>query len=108
MTTYNLSDEEWKDATFAEYGLVYVLRDTDTGELLKVGKTETGRRFLKRCIFYIGAAKRNKRNLTLDVFQTNQPIYVEKILRTYLEGLGFALPWDNWNNRLNRPGQGVP
>ena len=41
--TIDLTNSEWRNVTFDgnQEGIVYVLRDNDTGELLKVGKTET-------------------------------------------------------------------
>ncbi|MBL8953679.1 MAG: hypothetical protein JNK82_23090, partial [Myxococcaceae bacterium] len=91
--------------------VIYVLRDTNSGELLKVGKSEVqtmGERFKP----YVRAGERTERELAVDVFTVKSEgrtaESIEKEVRAHLEGQGHKLPWDNTGNRLGRPGPGVP
>jgi hypothetical protein len=91
--------------------LVYVLRDLDNGELLKVGKStveKAGGRFGP----YARAGARTGRNLGLDVLTFKAESFtaeaIEAEIRSTLESQGHRLPWDNTAARLGRPGPGVP
>lgn len=93
-------------------GVVYILRDADTGQILKVGKTEANN-LTGRFGSYQTAADRLKAgmNVTVEVIPL-QPganaTKVETSVRARLEAAGEALPWDNTGNRLGRPGPGSP
>ena len=113
MRTLNLSGD-WRATKFArdQQGIVYVLKDAETGELLKVGKSEVSN-FTDRFRFYEKAAHDTGRRLDVDVMtvpkdpsRTVQS--VEQEIRSHLEAQGHALPWDQTSRRLGRPGPGVP
>jgi hypothetical protein len=93
--------------------VVYVLRDADTDELLKVGQT-TVASLDNRFPSYVAAAKRTGRNVVLDTMTFSEKatgVEVGKLegeLRKRLNAKGHPLPWDNTGGRLGRPGPGVP
>jgi hypothetical protein len=89
-----------------------MLKDNTTGEILKVGKSETGT-FVGRFEKYQTAGTKTGRDLVADVLtidKTNSHTLeaVENQARQNLEKLGHTLPWDNTKGRLGRPGPGVP
>lgn len=94
---------------------MYVLRDADTGEFLKVGKTEVAN-FGERFRFYEDAANYTGRRLEVDTYAFHaegfKPQVIEDQIRQNLVGQGRSLPWDNTKignaGRLGRPGPGVP
>ncbi len=110
MHVLDLSNNAWRQTKFAQKGLVYVLKDSTTGEALKVGQTTAGK-FVGRFEKYITAGRRNNRNLALEVFETPlaQRGQIEGALRRTF-GRAPRLPWDNAGRppRLGRPGPGVP
>ncbi|MBC9909424.1 RHS repeat-associated core domain-containing protein [Chitinophaga varians] len=105
---------DWRSVGFDgnQEGMLYILKDADTGEYLKVGKTEANT-MVGRFSKYQTAGKKTKRNLVLDVLTIDKSNAhsieaVEKQVRAYLSDLGHKLPWDNTLGRLGRPGPGVP
>jgi hypothetical protein len=117
MQTLDLSNPAWRKATFSQQGLVYLLRDTTTDEILKVGQTtakvslRSGKpKFIGRFERYVAAANRHNRSLALDVFEV--PFAdrgkVEGALRKVLGKNPGTLIWDNAGKRLGRPGPGIP
>ncbi|MBL8350562.1 MAG: DUF4157 domain-containing protein [Burkholderiaceae bacterium] len=79
---------------------IYVLRDVDTGAILKVGKTVGGRRAARRFETYRRAADDLGLNLRLEVTPVAKTRGVkveatESALRARLEGEGHVMPWDN-------------
>jgi hypothetical protein len=108
MQTLDLNGQ-WRKAKFTQQGIVYVLRDKRTGELLKVGQT-TSKKFIGRFEKYVTAGKRNGRDLALDVFEVplGKRGLVEGQIRGNLGAKPGSLPWDNQNGRFGRPGPGVP
>ncbi len=118
--TINFSDLNWRDTKFASGNdsLVYVLRDVDTGELLKVGTSKVST-FLGRFGPYENAQAFTGRNLAADIFAFDGTeigaTAVESQVRNTLISQGQSLPWDNTRlpgaggvPRLGRPGPGVP
>lgn len=123
----------WRDRlgnlTEGKKDLVYALRDADTGEILKVGRTES-ETIIGRLQQYAtaGTEKYSGRNLVLDVAEANTTAkrtlgQVENEMRAkMLEDLRAAdptaaepslLPWDNspgagGKGRLGREGPGTP
>lgn len=101
------------DFSGVEGGVVYVLRDVSSGELLKVGKT-TWFRSPTRFEDYIRVGRREGRSLVVDLYNAParpggwRPEAYERELRSMIEELGHPLPWDNTGNRLNRSGSGLP
>jgi hypothetical protein len=108
MQTLTLSGSGWRGSTFQQQGLVYILRDVRSGELLKVGQT-TAAKFVGRFEKYVSAAQRNGRELAADVFEVPLSMrgQVEGEIRREIGG-GFRLLWDNTARRLGRSGPGVP
>ncbi len=113
MRTIDLSGE-WRSTQFTsgQSGIVYVLRDKATGQVLKVGKTEVGT-FRGRFEKYALAAKQNGRELVVDVFtvpkgSTRTLESIEAEVRRGVGAISGDLPWDNTQGRLGRPGPGVP
>ena len=105
---------DWRSTKFSskQGGIVYVLRDVNTGEFLKVGKSETGT-FVGRFEKYQAAGKYTGRHLALDVFTVDKGSgrtvqSIESEIRTNLGREGHKLPWDNTDQRLGREGPGVP
>jgi hypothetical protein len=92
--------------------VIYVLRDKETGAVLKVGKT-TGEGAPGRLDAYDLAARRLKLKLELEVITIKTPkgekveLYEGK-LRSQIEEQGHILPWDNTKNRLGHEGPGTP
>src|SRR4029079_9535450 len=92
--------------------IVYVLRDAQTGELLKVGKTEI-ENFISRFRVYEKAAQDTRRHLVGDAWTVAKDAgrtieTVESDIRANLAAQGHSLPWDNTGKRLGRTGPGVP
>lgn len=113
MKTIDLSGD-WRSTTFppGQDGIVYVLRDKETGAAMKVGQTKVGT-FKGRFAKYVTAANRQKRELVLDVFMlptegTKTLTALEAEVRRGVGVIAGPLPWDNTDNRLGRPGPGVP
>ena len=113
MKTIDLSGD-WRSTQFTsgQSGIVYVLRDKNTGEKLKVGKTEPGT-FVGRFEKYATAARQQERELVVDTFtvpkgggKTIEAIEAE--VRRGVGAIGGPLPWDNTQGRLGRVGPGVP
>ncbi|EYF05644.1 DUF6531 domain-containing protein [Chondromyces apiculatus] len=112
MHTFDLTDD-WRRVTLSsdQQGVVYILKDARTGEVLKVGKTEASKlqgRFEK----YVTAGNKTNRALVVDAFtipksSTMTIESVEKQIREHFLSLGHDLPWDNTNQRLG-VGPGVP
>ena len=94
-----------------------MLRDAQTGEYLKIGKTEVGS-FQDRFRFYEDASEFTGRRLEVDTFTFKSegfsPQKIEDQIRQNLTSQGHSLPWDNSpvgvgkQGRLGRPGPGVP
>jgi hypothetical protein len=104
----------WRSAKFGDEadGIVYVLRDAQTSELLKVGKSEVST-FTGRFAVYQKAGQRTMRNLEVDTItvrkgsgQTMEALEAE--VRSTLLDQGHRLRWDNTGSRLGRTGPGVP
>lgn len=79
---------------------IYVLRDVDSGAILKVGKTVGGRRAARRFETYRRAADDLGLNLRLEVTPVAKTRGVkvethESALRSRLEREGHVMPWDN-------------
>lgn len=79
---------------------IYVLRDVDTGAILKVGKTVGGRRAAARFETYRRAADDLGLSLRLEVTPVAKTRGVkveahESALRARLERDGHVMPWDN-------------
>ena len=113
MKTLDLAGD-WRATKFegGQEGLMYVLRDMDSSEALKVGKTEV-ENFIDRFRHYENAGDLTGRHLALDVFSIDKVSEysleaIEKQFRAHFESMGHSLPWDNTSNRLGRPGPGVP
>jgi hypothetical protein len=113
MKTLDLSGD-WRTTKFTsgQTGIVYVLKDRTTGQILKVGKTETGK-FVGRFEKYATAGRQQGRDLALDVFtlpkggdKTLEALEAE--VRRGVGAIGGPLPWDNTDQRLGRAGPGVP
>ena len=109
MKTVDLTGK-WRKTAVKPGGIVYVLRDKTTGELLKVGQTTAGN-FVERFDKYATVGRRTGRKLEVDLFE------VAYEGRGRLEGQirrqlgiveGVPLPWDNTGTRLGRPGLGIP
>jgi hypothetical protein len=90
------------------------LRDANTGEFLKVGKTSVNS-FVYRFNDYLAYAENStKRSLQVDLFTFSRQEYetsvpVENRVRAILSNEdGEVLPWDNQYQRLKRIGPGVP
>jgi len=104
----------WRRTTFnnPQEDIIYILKDLDTNQLLKVGKTTAGK-FPGRWSPYAAAQKHTSRRLGLDVFTISKGTNytaeaVEKQVREHMtQTLGYKLPWDNTGGRLGK-GPGVP
>ena len=114
FSTIDLTQPNWKNINFNgnQKGIVYILKDVETGEFLKVGKTEVDK-YKGRFSKYVTAGNKTNRKLEIDLFTVDKNNLdsiesIEKSIRNNLEKLGYSLPWDNTNNRLNRIGPGVP
>ena len=98
-----------------ETGVLYVLKDAKTGEMLKVGKTEA-KKLADRFRHYRQAARREGRDVVADLYTLPKPAAgtlepFENRLRWYFELQGEPLLWDQqdrFRTRLGRPGPGVP
>ncbi|AUX40055.1 uncharacterized protein SOCE26_014510 [Sorangium cellulosum] len=113
MRTLDLTSD-WRKVTFSsnQQGIVYILRDATTDEVLKVGKTEMST-YTGRFEKYVTAGNKTNRKLVLDAFtlpKTSSMTIesIEKEIRTHFESLGHKLPWDNTRQRLGYEGPGVP
>ncbi|MDR6546259.1 RHS repeat-associated protein [Chryseobacterium rhizosphaerae] len=114
LKSIDLTDPNWRNLSFDgnQKGIVYILKDADTGEFLKIGKSEVGT-FKGRFEKYATAGNKTGRNLSLDVFTVDKTALssvesIEKSMREGLEKMGYSLPWDNTLNRLGRSGPGTP
>jgi len=96
--------------------VLYVLRDKQSGAIVKVGKT-TGSNYSSRFGRYETAAERLKLELELEVTPISNlggktVDHYEQLLRRRLESEGHILPWDNTQYegvaRLGRQGPGTP
>jgi hypothetical protein len=95
---------------------IYVLRDADSGAILKVGKTVGGDRAARRFETYRRAADDLGLNLRLEVTpvaKSRSGVKVEtheSALRTRLEREGHLMPWDNSPEHGPRraPGEAMP
>ena len=107
---------DWRKTTFPnnDKGIIYLLKDADTGEVLKVGKTVTDPdTFEGRLDPYARAGRYTGRNLEMELHTVPKPDgssleSVEASVREKLVADGHTLPWDNSGVRLGRPGPGVP
>jgi hypothetical protein len=93
-------------------GVVYLLKDAGTGQILKVGKTEA-ETITSRFQKYEAASRYSGRTLEADILEVNKtrPFTtesVERAVRSHYELMGEKLPWDNTGGRLGRVGPGVP
>ena len=93
-------------------GILYLLRDSDTGRILKIGKTEADT-FLGRFQKYEAASRYSGLKLEAEIFDVKKTgsfttETAERALRSFHELMGETLPWDNTASRLGRPGPGVP
>jgi len=108
----------WRDdppTVAANDGLVYVLSDTKSGKLLKVGKTSGPLRALidSRLRKYASAGRRLGLSLRMNMWTISEADggtveATEGVVRDTLQQAGHNLPWDNAAERLGRPGPGVP
>jgi hypothetical protein len=118
--TINLTDPKWRQSlefTGGQTQVVYILKDTTTGEFLKVGKTSVDS-VASRFGEYVAAGNKWSRKLAADVWtfrgrSTKNVEVFEAEMRAGLERAGAKLPWDNSRvpgkgPRLGRPGQGIP
>jgi hypothetical protein len=106
--TLDLTNSAWRSTRFIKKGIVYVLKDKNTGECLKVGQT-TAKKFVGRFEKYVSAGNRHKRDLVVDVFEvplSKRGAFEGQLRRLF--GDFPALPWDNTGLRLGRPGPGIP
>jgi YD repeat-containing protein len=119
--TIDLSSSSWKAVARGSLNLkanvIYLLRDTSTGQILKVGQTAS---WSTRFSEYVAAGNRLQMPLQLEVFElpdltsTHARMTVETQMRSYLEDeMREPLPWDNsigadGKPRLGRPGSGIP
>jgi hypothetical protein len=92
--------------------IVYILADSRTGEVLKVGKS-TRRSFKTRFGEYVAAGNKWGRRLKITMFtlrrRSGKSIgQFEAEIRAGMERAGYRLPWDNTNGRLGRVGKGIP
>jgi hypothetical protein len=111
--TIDLRDPKWTETAYTKSkdSIVYILRDADTGQALKVGKSEVSN-FEERFDDYVSAQKFTSRNLKVETIAFDStkvtPEKVESQIRSHLVDQGEKLPWDNTKQRLGRPGPGVP
>lgn len=92
--------------------IVYILSDSRTGEVLKVGKS-TRRSFKARFGEYVSAGNKWGRKLKVTMFTLRQRSgktvgQFEAEIRAGMERAGHRLAWDNTNGRLGRVGKGIP
>ena len=94
-----------------------MLRDRDTGQILKVGKTEVLTIEASRLDKYSLAIEKSGRNVDMEMWTVPNQAgttfeSVEKSVRARLEAEGHTLPWDQGSYsrrpRLGREGPGVP
>jgi hypothetical protein len=104
----------WRSTGFkgGQSQVVYILRDSKTGELLKVGKT-TVKSLPGRFGEYVTAGNKWGRKITADVYTLRKRPWrtvnaFEKEIRAGLVKTGHRLPWDNTDGRLGRKGKGIP
>jgi hypothetical protein len=113
--TIDLSARAWRQSVIFKGGqtqIVYILRDSTTGEYLKVGKT-TVSSLEGRFGEYVSAGNKWGRKLSADVFtmrkRPGRTVQVfEEEIRAGLVKTGNRLPWDNTGGRLGRKGKGIP
>jgi hypothetical protein len=94
--------------------ILYVLRDKNTGAVVKVGET-SGEGYTSRFARYDYAAKQLGLELELEVtvvqgLDSDRSVrkQYETVLRERLEAVGHIQPWENVNRRLGRVGPGTP
>jgi RHS repeat-associated protein len=111
----DLTNKSWRkviEYVNPDNSVLYVLRDLDTGELLKIGKTEAEvKKYEGRFSKYTKASTYTGRNLeiqTIEIELSGKAEETEKIVREKLSSEGEQLLWDNTKQRLGRPGPGVP
>ncbi len=112
-TKVDLSKKNWRGALKSiddSGGVVYLLKDKNTGQILKVGKSKKGNlpgRFEK----YKTAQNNTGANLEIEVYPVPKDknlTFMETTLRDRMLKEGKTLPWDNTGNRLGTEGPGVP
>jgi hypothetical protein len=113
----DLTNTAWRQTKFRTGSeIIYILRDRNIRELLKVGKT-TADRFIGRFERYVTAGKKHNRDLELLIGANTKStrnslkktlVEFEDIIRKKVEGMKHKLPWDNTNQRLGIPGPGIP
>jgi hypothetical protein len=113
--TIDLTGDNWKSVEFAnpDEGIIYILRDRRTGEILKTGKTEVATIAESRLAPYARAGRKTQRELEMELVTVPESSgstfeAVEKEVRETLVGKGEKLPWDQTGQRLGREGPGVP
>jgi len=105
----DLAGTTWRQAAFEDGGLVYLLRDANTEQILKVGQT-TPQTFTGRFKAYVSASQKTGRVLEVEVFEVPAEMrgLIEGQFRQHLGATPGGLPWDNTGGRLGRTGQGIP
>ncbi len=118
--TINLATSGWDTTALNANGIVYTVRDKDTGLLLKIGETEGPS--LRRFEDYVRAMRQCKKqkvygDIVVDMFMfdravcnNTKPSTIEADARKTVcpDGSPTLCPWDNSNDRLGRPGPGTP
>ena len=90
--------------------IVYVVRDMDSGEFLKVGQTDT---FRTRFGEYATTARKEGRRIAIDMFEVDKHIAqkldptLESQMQKSLFDKGHPLPWDQ-SVSLRKPRRGKP
>lgn len=86
-TTLDLTESGWRSTKFQQEGVVYIVRDGTTGELLKVGQT-TSSKFDGRFEKYVTAGNKTGKKITIDVFDVPLDMRgtVEGQIRRHLGG----------------------
>jgi hypothetical protein len=104
MQQQGLPDETW---------LSYIIRDKETGAVLKTGET-TVKNSKDRFTVYERAARRTKLTdveievTPIQATNRSEAKQIEYGVRSDLESQGQILPWDNEGGRLERQGPGTP
>ncbi len=91
-------------------GFTYILRDKNTGEVLKVGKTTGGVNIYERFNRYRRKSQEYGRAVEVEVWHVGKNAEakaIERQLRTTLQNQGERLPWDAVANPA-RPDLGLP
>ncbi|HBE58963.1 MAG TPA: hypothetical protein DEG17_21045 [Cyanobacteria bacterium UBA11149] len=106
-----LDTKKWRqEVNFGNTNLVYILKDSSTGEVLKVGKTDN---FKRRFADYMTAQGHTGRKLEIETYPvpTSERIPLETFethLRQKLVSEGHKLRWDNTDSRLGYEGRATP